>query len=298
MGLNQRYTTVLRTGTEFANYYTASTGRTKEPPTCEEMAAMEARRCEKEARENERLVHAHEKREAKEREKQERMAKELEKEAEKVERRKEKEAQKAKDEEEAKSLKDGETEKDTQADPERKRQAKQAAKIQKREEQEKAKAEKAERKEKKKQKTDNEIATDQQTHPPDSEAEHQPEYNHEKQELARLYSEQARMYAESRRMNGAPEPCDGKTTQAEQHESCTEPTPPPPKRERRFCILPRDFKENCWVKVPMDGVDEVGAHCGLFVPGPIYEQLVGDVATRIEGWLADMGSQSFAEQWM
>ena len=60
---------------------------------------MEARRCEKEARENERLVHVHEKREAKEREKQERMAKELEKEAEKVERRKEKEAQKAKDEE-------------------------------------------------------------------------------------------------------------------------------------------------------------------------------------------------------
>lgn len=298
MGLNHRYTAVLRTETEFANYYTASTGRTKEPPTCEELAAAEARRCEKEARENEKLVHAHEKREAKEREKEERKAKELEKEAEKVERRKEKEAQSAKEEEEAKNPKDSETQKDTQADAEQKRQAKQAAKTQKREEQEKAKAEKAERKEKKKQKTDNEeIATDQETDPRANEAEHQPEYNHEKQELARLYQEQVRMYAEFRRMNGAPEPCDVETTQ-EQRESCTEPTPALPKREHRFCILPRSFKENCWVKVPMDGVDEVGAHCGLFVPGPIYEQLVGDVATRIEGWLGNMGSQAFAEQWM
>lgn len=305
MGLNQRYTAVLQTEIEFANYYTASTGRTKQPPTCEEMAAVEARRYEKEARENEKLVHAQVKREEKEREKEERKAKEVEK----VERRKEKEAQKAMDEEEAKELRDGETENDAQADAEEKRQAKQAAKTEKREQQVKAKVEKAERKEKTKQKMQQEIPVDQETDPRDSEA----EYNHEKHELARLYREQARMDDESRRMNGTPElhsppqsladskqsSCDRDTTQEqEKHESGTEPTPPAPKRERRFCILPRAHEENSWVKVPMEGVDEVGAHCGLFVPGPMYERLVGDVATRIEGWVENITSENFAEQWM
>ena len=36
-----------------------------------------------------------------------------------------------------------------------------------------------------------------------------------------------------------------------------------------------------WVQVYMEGVDEVGAHCGLFFPGPHYEKLVGDVGSRI-----------------
>ena len=37
----------------------------------------------------------------------------------------------------------------------------------------------------------------------------------------------------------------------------------------------------------MDGVDEVGAHCGLFFPGPHYESLVGDVGARIEEWVKE-----------
>ncbi len=35
----------------------------------------------------------------------------------------------------------------------------------------------------------------------------------------------------------------------------------------------------------MEGVDEVGAHCGLFFPGEHYERLVGDVGSRIVGWV-------------
>jgi len=37
----------------------------------------------------------------------------------------------------------------------------------------------------------------------------------------------------------------------------------------------------------MEGVDEVGAHCGLFFPGPQYESLVGNVGERIEAWVKE-----------
>ncbi|KAF3311971.1 hypothetical protein TWF173_007643 [Orbilia oligospora] len=44
------------------------------------------------------------------------------------------------------------------------------------------------------------------------------------------------------------------------------------KKEKTFCIIPREQHE-CWVKVKMENVDEVGAHCGLFfingVPGAV-----------------------------
>lgn len=63
-----------------------------------------------------------------------------------------------------------------------------------------------------------------------------------------------------------------------------------PKRDKKFCMLPhqREGKpDECWVRVYMEGVDEVGAHCGLFFPGPHYQSLVGDVGERIEQWVAD-----------
>ena len=64
------------------------------------------------------------------------------------------------------------------------------------------------------------------------------------------------------------------------------------KRERKFCIIPREAKtpklpeggltsavatqlpqDNTWVKVPMYNVDEVAAHCALFMAGTeIFEQ--------------------------
>jgi len=63
-----------------------------------------------------------------------------------------------------------------------------------------------------------------------------------------------------------------------------------PKKDRRFCLLPGDLDrgaagDKCWVRVYMEGVDEVGAHCGLFFPGPQYESLVGDAGDRIAEWV-------------
>jgi hypothetical protein len=37
----------------------------------------------------------------------------------------------------------------------------------------------------------------------------------------------------------------------------------------------------------MEGVDEVGAHCGLFFSGPQYESLVGNVGERIGKWVEE-----------
>lgn len=60
---------------------------------------------------------------------------------------------------------------------------------------------------------------------------------------------------------------------------------------RKFCMLPPKTKDGsrdaAWVQVYMTGVDEVGAHCGLFFAGPHYETLVGDVGARIVGWVQE-----------
>lgn len=63
-----------------------------------------------------------------------------------------------------------------------------------------------------------------------------------------------------------------------------------PKRDKKFCMLPPEYggkRDKCWIRVYMEGVDEVGAHCGLFFPGPQYESLVGDVGARIEKWVQE-----------
>ena len=60
------------------------------------------------------------------------------------------------------------------------------------------------------------------------------------------------------------------------------------KKERKFCMLPGKVngqRDAAWLKVYMDGMDEVGAHCGLFLPGPHNDLLVGDVSSRIVGWV-------------
>lgn len=63
-----------------------------------------------------------------------------------------------------------------------------------------------------------------------------------------------------------------------------------PKRDKKFCMLPPEYggkRDKCWVRVYMEGVDEVGAHCGLFFQGPQYESLVGDVGERIGKWVEE-----------
>ncbi|KFY30374.1 hypothetical protein V493_01955 [Pseudogymnoascus sp. VKM F-4281 (FW-2241)] len=69
--------------------------------------------------------------------------------------------------------------------------------------------------------------------------------------------------------------------------------PKKPKKDKRFCLLPGDTDrrggalDKCWVRVYMEGVDEVGAHCGLFFPGPQYGALLGDTTERIQEWVND-----------
>ncbi|KAH8683164.1 hypothetical protein BGZ60DRAFT_399535 [Tricladium varicosporioides] len=63
-----------------------------------------------------------------------------------------------------------------------------------------------------------------------------------------------------------------------------------PKKDKKFCMLPpkhRGERDKCWVRIFMEGVDEVGAHCGLFFSGPQYESLVGDVGARIGKWVEE-----------
>ncbi|OAX83855.1 hypothetical protein ACJ72_01785 [Emergomyces africanus] len=64
------------------------------------------------------------------------------------------------------------------------------------------------------------------------------------------------------------------------------------KKDRKFCALPpRDAsgeRDPLWVRVYMEGIDEVTAHQSLFVSrNAAYDRLVGDVAARIEGWVQD-----------
>ncbi|PGH15085.1 hypothetical protein AJ79_02611 [Helicocarpus griseus UAMH5409] len=64
------------------------------------------------------------------------------------------------------------------------------------------------------------------------------------------------------------------------------------KKDRKFCALPpreaNGERDPLWVRVYMEGIDEVTAHQSLFVArNAAYDQLVGDVAARIEGWVQD-----------
>jgi hypothetical protein len=71
------------------------------------------------------------------------------------------------------------------------------------------------------------------------------------------------------------------------------------KKERKFCMLPgksAGVRDPAWVRIYMEGVDEVGAHCGLFAPGPHYEKLVGDMGSLIVEWvLEDATRRAIAE---
>ncbi|CAM1508271.1 Fc.00g051190.m01.CDS01 [Cosmosporella sp. VM-42] len=72
-----------------------------------------------------------------------------------------------------------------------------------------------------------------------------------------------------------------------------------PRKRRQFCNLPdkvNGVRDRAWVEIFMADVDEVGAHCGLFFPGPQYETLVGDVGSRILGWVEeDMTKRAILE---
>ena len=67
---------------------------------------------------------------------------------------------------------------------------------------------------------------------------------------------------------------------------------PKKKKDRKFCSLPpkdpaTGERDTTWVRVYMEGMDEVVAHTSLFFGGETYEKLVGDTAGRIEEWVKE-----------
>ncbi|GAD99759.1 conserved hypothetical protein [Paecilomyces variotii No. 5] len=65
-----------------------------------------------------------------------------------------------------------------------------------------------------------------------------------------------------------------------------------PKKDRKFCSLPSKgpdgTRDPLWVRVYMEGIDEVAAHQSLFIPNnDYYEKLVGDTAARIQEWVQE-----------
>ena len=84
-----------------------------------------------------------------------------------------------------------------------------------------------------------------------------------------------------------------KTVRANSKENSTDFTAKDekPKRDKKFCMLPPKLNgeiDPCWVRVFMPGVDEVGAHCGLFFQdGDRYQGFVTGVAERIETWVQE-----------
>lgn len=70
--------------------------------------------------------------------------------------------------------------------------------------------------------------------------------------------------------------------------------PPKKKRLKKFCMLPPEDnngnKDPAWIRVFMEGVDEVAAHTTLFFVNDTYERLVGDVGARIEEWVSEADS--------
>lgn len=69
------------------------------------------------------------------------------------------------------------------------------------------------------------------------------------------------------------------------------------KKDKKFCMLPAKgpdgSRDPTWVRVYMKDVDEVGAHCGLFVLSDTYEMLVGEVSGKIEEWARDDMSRRY-----
>ena len=147
------------------------------------------------------------------------------------------------------------------------------------------------------------------------------EMTQEQKEKLRLETERQRMEAEARRLRGEKSPerdfdrgsvplqtCQSISSDASlslqpsssplASEASRSPSPRPhsterqkPKKDRKFCTLPakdsNGQRDPLWVRVFMENVDEVGAHCGLFFVDERYERLVGEVADRVEHWVLE-----------
>lgn len=115
-----------------------------------------------------------------------------------------------------------------------------------------------------------------------------------KSEKDRLKAEKERMKAESEKLKKASPPESTPKPNIE-GDAGADPKEEKAKRDKKFCMLPWSGKgkpDPRWVRVFMPGVDEVGAHCGLFfVDGERYQWFVNDVAKRIGDWVQEGGEE-------
>lgn len=137
---------------------------------------------------------------------------------------------------------------------------------------------------------------------------------HENKEKQRLLKEEQRLEKERQRMEREAQKLQGKTEKAKSvssrsavetdsthedvasdpeedaREVAEEAQALAPKKRKKFCTLPRKVNgkaDEAWVDIYMENMTEVTAHCGLFFAGPHYDRLVGDVGSRIVGWVQD-----------
>lgn len=72
------------------------------------------------------------------------------------------------------------------------------------------------------------------------------------------------------------------------------------KKLGKFCMLPpkdgSGHKDPTWIRVYMEGMDEVAAHTSLFFVNETYERLVGDVGARIEEWIREADSMRLVRE--
>ncbi|KAM0803463.1 hypothetical protein BDR22DRAFT_791861, partial [Usnea florida] len=111
-------------------------------------------------------------------------------------------------------------------------------------------------------------------------------------EKRRLKAEKKRAKMESDKLRNASLPKTTSTANSSDAENAdVEPKEGKAKRDKKFCMLPSTGNgqlDACWVRVFMPGVDEVGAHCGLFfVDGERYEWFVMAVAERMQEWVEE-----------
>lgn len=70
-------------------------------------------------------------------------------------------------------------------------------------------------------------------------------------------------------------------------------------KTKKFCILPSKVNgqpDQAWIRILMENTNPPAAHSDIFVPTTkTYEQLIGDVASRIEGWVLDDLSTRYVE---
>ena len=112
----------------------------------------------------------------------------------------------------------------------------------------------------------------------------------EEKEDAKIRKAQEAEASQKATIEGGKSDAGGENPQSRESENVVDEDAKPEKakKDKKFCMLPPKVNgevDPCWIRVYMPGVDEVGAHCGLFFVGEQYEWLVSDVGQRIQDWV-------------